>query len=198
MASRSMPFSTMWGAPANPRGGFRLSMVTWVIAPSRAPLTPSSPAMAPEGTRIRQPCFSASRVHSSRTPRSPPTESTMRCFPAARTAGANSRSAACVAASTMRSDRWMSSGRETAGNPLALAGSRTWTPARVTPGIPAVMARAMWVPITPIPTMPTFSIRTPPPRRPPAPGGTGRGGAARGPARPKEPRARASPPRSAA
>ena len=80
-------------------------MVTLVMAPSRAPLTPSSPAMAPEGTRMRQPCFSASRAHSSSTPISAPTESTIRCFPAASTVGPNSRSATRVAASTIRSER---------------------------------------------------------------------------------------------
>src|SRR5215475_3908078 len=87
MASRSIFCCSIHGAPASPRGGLRVSMVTEVMLASRAPFMPSSPATAPEGTRMRQPCFSASCAHSSRTPTRPPTERTMRCLPAARTEG---------------------------------------------------------------------------------------------------------------
>src|SRR5258708_36016833 len=59
-------------------------MVTAVIAPSRAPLTPSRPAIAPDGTRMRQPCFSARAAQPSSTPTSAPTERTIRCLLAGR------------------------------------------------------------------------------------------------------------------
>src|SRR5216683_1647400 len=135
-------------------------MVTAVIAPSRAPFTPSRPAIAPDGTRMRQPCFSASAAHPSSTPTSAPTESTIRCLPAESTAGPNSRSAAWVAASTIRSARSISPSRASTGYPAAVAGRRTLTPTSVVPGMPRVSASATRRPITPIPTIPIFSMRS--------------------------------------
>lgn len=87
IASRSILCSTIQGAPARPRGGLRVSMVTDVTSPIRAPLTPSRPAMAAEGTRMRQP-FAAAMSTQSWRPRRPPHESTMRSRPAARIRGA--------------------------------------------------------------------------------------------------------------
>src|SRR6185369_1611183 len=48
--SRSIFCDSIHGAPARPRGGLRVSIVTESIAPTFAPLTPSSPAIAAEGT----------------------------------------------------------------------------------------------------------------------------------------------------
>ncbi len=114
--------------------------------------------MAPDGTRMRAPCFSASAAQSSSTPTSAPTDRTMRCRPAESTAGPNSRRAAWVAASTIRSDCSISSSSGMAGYPAALSGRRTLTPASAVPGIPRVSASAMRCPITPIPTIPIFNI----------------------------------------
>ena len=50
MASRSIFCASIHGAPARPRGGLRVSIVTESIAPTRAPLTPSRPAIAADGT----------------------------------------------------------------------------------------------------------------------------------------------------
>jgi hypothetical protein len=72
------------------------------------------------------------------------------------TAGPNARSAACVAASTTRSERRISSSSERTGNAPAVAAVRTLTPASAIPGMPLAMALAMCVPITPMPTMPTL------------------------------------------
>ena len=65
-------------------------------------------------------------------------------------------SAAWVAASTTRSDSRIRLSSGIARWPAAVAGSRTVTPASATPGMPFEMALAMWVPITPMPTMPTL------------------------------------------
>ncbi len=91
---------------------------------------------------MRQPCFSASRAQSSSTPTRAPTESTIRCLPAASTAGPNSRSEAWVAASTIRSERSMSVGSGSTGKLPAVAGFRTLTPSSVVPGMPRVTASA--------------------------------------------------------
>ena len=64
IASRSIFCASIHGAPASPRGGLRVSIVTDVIAPTRAPLTPSRPAIAAEGTKIRQRLASASFTQS--------------------------------------------------------------------------------------------------------------------------------------
>ena len=48
--SRSIFCDSIHGAPARPRGGLRVSIVTESIAPTFAPLTPSSPAIAADGT----------------------------------------------------------------------------------------------------------------------------------------------------
>src|SRR5262249_31364788 len=58
IASRSIFCDSIHGAPARPRGGLRVSIVTESIAPTRAPLTPSSPPLDPaargRGRRGRQ------------------------------------------------------------------------------------------------------------------------------------------------
>src|SRR5882762_8654629 len=98
-ASRSIFCCTIQGAPASPFGGLRDSIVTDVISPMAAPLTPSSPAIAAEGTRMRAPERSASATQSSR-PSSAPQDSTTRSRPAASTFGASSARCARVEAST--------------------------------------------------------------------------------------------------
>ena len=80
MASRSSPATP--GAPASPRGGFRVSMVTLARWPSTAaPFSPSSPAIAAEGAWIRAPRAAACSTHSGWS-RSAPTERTTRSRPA--------------------------------------------------------------------------------------------------------------------
>ena len=60
IAGRSSPATP--GAPASPRGGFRVSMTTESRCPSTAaPFSPSSPAIAAEGAWIRAPWAAALR-----------------------------------------------------------------------------------------------------------------------------------------
>ena len=89
IASRSILCCVIHGAPAQPAGALRLSIVTEVTGPIAPALTPSSPAMAPDGTRIRQPWRSASATQSAR-PSSAPHDSTTRSRPAPSAFGATS------------------------------------------------------------------------------------------------------------
>src|SRR5439155_235410 len=117
-ASRSIFRSTTHGAPASPFGGLRDSIVTEVMRPIAAPFTPSRPAMAPDGTRIRAPFASARAIQSSR-PSSAPQESTTRSRPAPSAFGAISCKCACVDASTTRSEARL--GRDAIQYPLRYA-----------------------------------------------------------------------------
>ena len=62
IAARSMPATP--GAPARPRGGFRVSMTTVSLTVHGGPFNPSSPAIAPEGAWIRAPRAAACSTHS--------------------------------------------------------------------------------------------------------------------------------------
>src|SRR5881409_1854785 len=162
-ASRSIFRSTTHGAPASPFGGLRDSIVTEVMRPIAAPFTPSSPAMAPDGTRIRAPFASARAIQSSR-PSSAPQESTTRSRPAPSAFGAISCKCACVDASTTRSEAATRASRSRKGgrdlrlarNDSARSRVRAVAPASTRPGSPASMARQTWRPIAPRPTMPTL------------------------------------------
>src|SRR3989454_716547 len=162
-ASRSIFRSTTHGAPASPFGGLRDSIVTEVRRPTAAPFTPSSPAMAPDGTRIRAPFASARAIQSSR-PSSAPQESTTRSRPAPSAFGAISCKCACVDASTTRSEAATRASRSRKGgrdlrlarNDSARSRVRAVAPASTRPGSPASMARQTWRPIAPRPTMPTL------------------------------------------
>src|SRR2546425_380062 len=162
-ASRSIVRSTTHGAPASPFGGLRDSIVTEVMRPIAAPFTPSSPALAPDGTRIRAPFASARAIQSSR-PSSAPQESTTRSRPAPSAFGAISCKCACVDASTTRSEAATRASRSRKGgrdlrlarNDSARSRVRAVAPASTRPGSPASMARQTWRPIAPRPTMPTL------------------------------------------
>src|SRR5207249_2665589 len=162
-ASRSIFRSTTHGAPASPFGGLRDSIVTEVMRPIAAPFTPSSPAMAPDGTRIRAPFASARAIQSSR-PSSAPQESTTRSLPAHGAFGANSCKCAGVDASTTTSEAATRAARSRKGgrdlrlarNDSARSRVRAVAPASTRPGSPASMARQTWRPIAPRPTMPTL------------------------------------------
>src|SRR3989441_957556 len=162
-ASRSIFRSTTHGAPASPLGGLRDSIVTEVMRPIAAPFTPSSPAMAPDGTRMRAPFASASAIQSSR-PSSAPQESTTRSRPAPSAFGAISCRCACVDASTTRSEAAARrAGRGRGGgdgrpgrNAPPRSGVRAVARASRSPGRPAWMAGQPWRPIAPRPTTPTL------------------------------------------
>ena len=166
IASRSIRCCAIHGAPASPRGGLRLSIVTDVIAPIRAPLTPSRPAMAPEGTRMRQ-RLAAARSTQSWRPRSPPQERTTRSRPALSVLGAISSRCFCVDASTtmLEASTRSSSERNGAGEPRrlrkrsAFSRSRAVAPTSRRPGRPWSRARQTCRPMAPSPAMPTSMLR---------------------------------------
>ncbi len=159
IAARSIFCWTIHGAPARPAGGLRVSIVMEVMAPMAPPFTPSSPAMAPDGTRMRHPLEWASATQSAR-PSRPPQESTTRSRPAPRVLGAISCRCAWVEASTTTSEASTraSSDRNGAGdfkafrNVSALSRVRDVAPARRRPSIPPSTARQMARPMTPRPT----------------------------------------------
>ena len=166
IASRSIFCCSIQRAPARPRGGLRLSIVTDVIAPMRAPLTPSRPAIAPDGTRMRQWLAAATSTQSWR-PSRPPHESTTRSRPALSAVGAISSRCFCVDASTTRFDASTSASSERNGagerrsfrKRSAFARSRAVAPASRSPGMPSSRARQTCRPIAPSPTTPTSIVR---------------------------------------
>ena len=162
--STSMSCFARYGAPARPRGGFRVSSVTLWIGPSAAARTASRPSSAPVGTMMRAPVAWASLTRCMRGSRAP-TEAGIRMRPASMAGKAirSNRDAGAASTTISASDSSASStigggSMKPARLAMPLTRSRHATATNRRPSIRASSARASGNPIAPSPAIATVLV----------------------------------------